>query len=98
VLSFPSFTLLLVFKLLDTGKTCEALDPPANGKVRSLLLESGDAHMNGSIVLQYGHQVDVDCDVGFQLQGASILTCLEDGRWDDAIPFCHPIGCKNPPL
>lgn len=92
------FNLLLDFKLFDIGKICEALEPPANGRVRSLLLDSGDAQWNDNILLQYGHQVEVECDVGFQLEGASILTCLEDGQWDETVPFCRPIGCKSPPL
>lgn len=79
------------------GKRCEVLEPPANGRMRSLL-ESDDAQWNNHTLLRYGHQVEVECDAGFQLNGSSILTCLEDGQWDDIVPICHPTGCKNPPL
>jgi hypothetical protein len=99
MLSSLPVILLLPFKLLKfTGKKCDILKPPANGRVRSLLLEAGDAQWNDSIVLRYGNQVEMECDVGFQLVGASILTCLENGHWDDNVPICHPKGCKNPPL
>jgi len=80
------------------GKRCEVLEPPVNGRMRSVLLDSGDSQWNSHTVLQYGHQVEVECDAGFQLDGSGILTCLEDGQWDDTVPICHPTGCKNPPL
>ncbi|XP_069692830.1 sushi, von Willebrand factor type A, EGF and pentraxin domain-containing protein 1-like isoform X3 [Periplaneta americana] len=79
------------------GKTCEALKHPEHGQVKLLLLDSGDFSWNSSIIPQYGHQVELECDVGFRLEGSNILTCLEDGQWDDDIPTCIPIGCKNPP-
>ncbi|KAJ9580613.1 hypothetical protein L9F63_024228, partial [Diploptera punctata] len=79
------------------GKICEPLKQPKNGKLRSLLLESEDAQWDSTMDLQFGHQVEVECDTGFELEGTNVLTCLEDGQWDEPISVCRPIGCVNPP-
>ena len=81
----------------NLGNICETLKPPKDGKLRLLLLETEDVMEESSMVFQFGHQVEVECDFGFELEGSNILTCLEDGQWDEPISLCHPIGCMNPP-
>ncbi|XP_051233011.1 E-selectin [Dicentrarchus labrax] len=33
------------------------------------------------------------CEAGFELHGARIIKCSEDGQWSEAIPTCKAIGC-----
>lgn len=33
--------------------------------------------------------VTFDCADGFELRGAKMLRCLDDGRWSSTTPTCH---------
>ncbi|TMS20753.1 E-selectin [Larimichthys crocea] len=38
------------------------------------------------------------CEEGFELQGAKIIQCSEDGQWSEAIPTCNVLGCPAPEI
>lgn len=62
---------------------CDSISPIPNGKV---------------IVEQFGYEsfVSFKCDSGYRLLGASIIECLEDGRWNDSVPSCFRTQCPAP--
>ncbi|TKS74536.1 P-selectin CD62 antigen-like family member P [Collichthys lucidus] len=35
------------------------------------------------------------CEEGFELQGAQIIQCSEDGQWSEAIPTCNVVQCQE---
>ena len=37
----------------------------------------------------YTAQVEIICNVGYQPDGESLLTCLEDGLWSHQKPSCQ---------
>uniref|UniRef100_A0A8C3R0R3 Sushi, von Willebrand factor type A, EGF and pentraxin domain-containing protein 1 n=1 Tax=Cyanoderma ruficeps TaxID=181631 RepID=A0A8C3R0R3_9PASS len=43
-----------------------------------------------------GSQVTFSCKEGFQLTGATKLTCMESGEWNHPIPYCEAISCGAP--
>ncbi|CAG2057226.1 unnamed protein product, partial [Timema podura] len=42
----------------------------------------------------FGTEVEVSCDVGFQLMGAKFSVCLNTGVWSSTIPLCKPVTCE----
>lgn len=44
----------------------------------------------------FGKGIEYHCDVGYVLQGASLLTCQANGNWDREAPFCEPVNCGPP--
>ncbi|XP_069487009.1 sushi, von Willebrand factor type A, EGF and pentraxin domain-containing protein 1 isoform X2 [Ambystoma mexicanum] len=46
--------------------------------------------------LYYGQTITYSCNRGFQLEGQSVLTCLETGGWDFEVPLCKAISCDAP--
>ncbi|XP_078251223.1 sushi, von Willebrand factor type A, EGF and pentraxin domain-containing protein 1 isoform X2 [Rhinoraja longicauda] len=71
------------------GKNCtdpvQCRDPgrPAHG------LAEGAEHFVGS-------QVTFSCEDGYKLNGTANVTCLEDGRWSEAVPRCQARSCGMP--
>ena len=57
---------------------CPDLSDPANGMVT----------MTGNLA---GDTATYTCDLGFQLNGASVLNCQTDGTWDNSLPTCEYI-------
>ncbi|XP_035660140.1 CUB and sushi domain-containing protein 1-like [Branchiostoma floridae] len=55
-------------------KACVTLDPPANGAVYG-------GHL-------YGDTVTFTCDVGYQMTGASTVTCQDIQTWTAGSPTC----------
>ncbi|RMB94706.1 hypothetical protein DUI87_28819 [Hirundo rustica rustica] len=43
-----------------------------------------------------GSQVTFSCKEGFQLTGATKLTCMESGEWSHPVPYCEAISCGAP--
>ncbi|XP_034243418.1 uncharacterized protein LOC117646517 isoform X1 [Thrips palmi] len=39
-----------------------------------------------------GETVTFDCDVGLEIRGVSMLRCMRNGKWSNAIPVCVPAG------
>ncbi|XP_078610838.1 P-selectin-like [Branchiostoma floridae x Branchiostoma japonicum] len=62
-----------------TPRQCPGLTAPTNGA----LSPSGSAY-------SYPTQVTVTCNSGYQLNGASSVTCQADGTWSDPVPTCTP--------
>nr|XP_028567204.1 sushi, von Willebrand factor type A, EGF and pentraxin domain-containing protein 1 [Podarcis muralis] len=46
--------------------------------------------------LHYRQTVTYSCDRGFQLEGESVLSCLETREWDAEFPSCRAINCDPP--
>eukprot|EP00058_Branchiostoma_floridae_P001043 XP_002586531.1 hypothetical protein BRAFLDRAFT_106430 [Branchiostoma floridae] len=69
----------LVQKRNMTAVQCPLLSRPINGFV------------SGSN--SYGDVVKFTCDPGFILVGASSLTCLSDGTWNEKSPTCMAVQC-----
>lgn len=66
---------------------CDKPLPPANGSL------TGDIKDNYSA----GEQVKFQCPTGFRLDGPPVLTCQDEGSWDDVVPVCQPLACTQPP-
>lgn len=47
-------------------------------------------------VFEYDKSVVYKCDVGYELHGASTLTCQEDRNWSSDPPVCEQISCPLP--
>ena len=44
----------------------------------------------------YSQSVHFTCPRGFDLTGASVLSCLYNGEWNDTTPSCIPQHCPTP--
>ncbi|KAG8455052.1 hypothetical protein GDO86_001318 [Hymenochirus boettgeri] len=44
-----------------------------------------------------GKEIMYKCNEGYKIEGASKLTCLNDGTWDVNAPLCEPVHCEPPP-
>ncbi|XP_078610837.1 sushi, von Willebrand factor type A, EGF and pentraxin domain-containing protein 1-like [Branchiostoma floridae x Branchiostoma japonicum] len=60
-----------------TPRTCPSLTAPTNGT----LSPPGPAY-------SYPSTVTITCNTGYQLNGASSLTCQADGTWSNPVPIC----------
>ncbi|XP_067409310.1 sushi, von Willebrand factor type A, EGF and pentraxin domain-containing protein 1 isoform X1 [Emydura macquarii macquarii] len=56
-------------------------------------LENGHSYGDSYSV---GGEVTFSCEEGFQLIGASRVTCLQSGRWSHLIPYCEAVSCGSP--
>ncbi|CAI9552716.1 unnamed protein product, partial [Staurois parvus] len=64
-----------------------------------IVCEKPNALDNGEVTgMEYGvgKQIHVKCNQGFDLKGAALLTCQENGTWDAQEPLCEPIDCGPP--
>ncbi|KAK3545348.1 hypothetical protein QTP70_004069 [Hemibagrus guttatus] len=46
--------------------------------------------------LLFSRSVTYTCQRGYSLKGPETLTCLENGKWDNEVPFCQQIYCLPP--
>lgn len=46
----------------------------------------------------YQSKVFYTCNKGYKLEGSSVLTCGEDGKWLETEPSCKEIECEDPGL
>ena len=72
----------------DAAPTCNPVncgdpDTPTNGT------------RNGT-VFTFNSTVFYSCDTGYNLTGATSLTCLSNGSWDESVPSCDIVNCSNP--
>ena len=44
----------------------------------------------------YSSTITYSCNVGYDLLGASSLTCLSNGSWNGSVPSCVIVSCENP--
>ncbi|XP_078662291.1 sushi, von Willebrand factor type A, EGF and pentraxin domain-containing protein 1-like [Branchiostoma floridae x Branchiostoma belcheri] len=53
------------------------------------------APVNGAMTGSHFYRDDLHftCDVGYYLEGASMITCLADGTWNDNVPVCSVVRC-----
>lgn len=47
-------------------------------------------------VYEYGSKITYKCNRGYELHGASTLTCTEDKSWSTDYPVCEQISCPLP--
>ncbi|KAG8003638.1 E-selectin [Nibea albiflora] len=64
-------------------------------------IPEGDAPLNANCSqplteLRPDSNCSFSCKEGFELQGAQIIQCSEDGEWSEAIPTCKALGCPAP--
>lgn len=45
---------------------------------------------------EYGKSITYKCNRGYELHGASVLTCTEDKSWSADYPVCEQISCSLP--
>ena len=50
---------------------------------------------NGT-VFTFNSTVLYSCDTGYNLTGATSLTCLSNGSWDEPVPSCDIVNCSDP--
>ncbi|KAG7158260.1 Sushi, von Willebrand factor type A, EGF and pentraxin domain-containing protein 1-like 3 [Homarus americanus] len=53
------------------------------------------AIIEGEVFL-YGATANYSCREGYELQGASVLTCEANGEWSSEAPTCAPVSCGSP--
>ncbi|XP_073447245.1 sushi, von Willebrand factor type A, EGF and pentraxin domain-containing protein 1 isoform X2 [Aquarana catesbeiana] len=66
---------------------------------KEIICEKPNALNDGEIAgMEYGvgKQILFKCNQGYDLKGASLLTCQENGIWDAQEPLCEPIDCGPP--
>ena len=61
---------------------CPILGNPTNGMVTLTGMSVGDT-------------ANSICNDGYELIGASVLTCQNDGTWDNTPPVCQSAGGKR---
>ncbi|XP_023234733.1 sushi, von Willebrand factor type A, EGF and pentraxin domain-containing protein 1-like [Centruroides sculpturatus] len=44
----------------------------------------------------FGHRVEYQCEIGYELIGQAIRVCLEDQHWGPEPPICRPVSCGRP--
>lgn len=54
--------------------------------------ENGSINMTG---MYYLNTATFACDDGYELVGASLITCQYGGSWSDAAPVCRYRGMLN---
>uniref|UniRef100_A0A3B4D3E6 E-selectin n=2 Tax=Pygocentrus nattereri TaxID=42514 RepID=A0A3B4D3E6_PYGNA len=72
----------------DSRPTCEpvrcpTLEDPVNGRMKC----SGGS---------FGSSCSFSCNDGFNLQGATDITCTESAEWSQEKPYCEAIRCQLP--
>ena len=46
--------------------------------------------------LPFNQTITIACGLGFEIEGASTLTCLPTGFWSHASPVCNRLRCPDP--
>lgn len=64
------------FPMPECKENCPGLTLPTNGAINSTDLRQGTT-------------VGVECDTGYVLFGASLLTCQTNATWDNPVPECR---------
>ncbi|XP_078664090.1 E-selectin-like [Branchiostoma floridae x Branchiostoma belcheri] len=72
----------------STSATCEAIECPSVSPNANCFLGSSDPQP-----WNYGDVVNFWCDSGYNLTGASSITCQVDGTWSGIPPTCTAIQC-----
>lgn len=67
--------------------TCPALPLPTNGQVNY-----------SQPALEPNTTASFSCQLGYNLDGFMVLTCQDDGQWDNPEPMCRPVLDRCPQL
>ncbi|XP_048255629.1 sushi, von Willebrand factor type A, EGF and pentraxin domain-containing protein 1-like [Haliotis rufescens] len=49
-----------------------------------------------AVAITYGSVATFQCDEGYIINGATEMTCQEDGTWSNTLPVCDPQECPPP--
>ncbi|XP_066289172.1 IgGFc-binding protein-like [Branchiostoma lanceolatum] len=71
--------------------TCEPVQcsPPTAPENGALSPEGADSY-------DYQDEVTFSCNQGYELDGASSVTCQADRQWSAPVPTCEPVQCSPP--
>ncbi|XP_066533027.1 E-selectin-like [Hoplias malabaricus] len=71
----------------DSVPTCEAVRcPTLKDAVNVKMSCNGDS---------FGSICKFSCDIGFNLQGESEITCTESAQWSQGMPYCQIVQCSE---
>ncbi|XP_066271849.1 CUB and sushi domain-containing protein 1-like [Branchiostoma lanceolatum] len=80
--------------------TCQA-DQTWNGPVPTCtpvlcqpLMDPGNGALSPAWAISYQDMVAFTCNQGYELNGASNLTCQADKTWSGPVPTCTPVLCQ----
>ncbi len=62
------------------------------------LINGSSFLFNNPVDYDYGTIVQFSCERGFELQGASVVTCSANNSWEPALPTCVPVKCPKPDI
>ncbi|XP_052768849.1 uncharacterized protein LOC128209059 isoform X2 [Mya arenaria] len=55
----------------------------------------GSSNTSGSTIFHIGDTIEFHCNVYYRLVGESVITCSENGEWNNRVPFCQAITCRS---
>ncbi|KAK9871009.1 hypothetical protein WA026_009969 [Henosepilachna vigintioctopunctata] len=84
------------------GPQCKAFKIPANGKFTVFTETPHEEYKEDITMLDVGTQIEITCKEGTNLIGESVITCQDEGVWDNDPPVCEspytttpkPIRCS----
>ncbi|XP_041863261.1 E-selectin isoform X2 [Melanotaenia boesemani] len=71
--------------------TCKAVQCSAVQDLKNGIVNCEDGT---GMKFSYGNTCSFSCEQGFELQGAHITICSEDGQWSEALPVCKAVQCS----
>lgn len=72
---------------------CVAVQCPYLQELDNGLLNCGD---DADVRFSFGNTCSFSCATGYQLVGASRVTCTSAAEWSERVPQCEAITCQNP--
>ncbi|KAK5931124.1 hypothetical protein CgunFtcFv8_027299 [Champsocephalus gunnari] len=72
---------------------CVAVQCPYLQELDNGLLNCGD---DADVRFSFGNTCSFSCAPGYQLVGASRVTCTSAAEWSERMPQCEAITCQNP--
>ena len=88
---------LIRLKLPGLEIVCKSINNFEHGKLWIISEIYNEAKLNISLI-NIGDTINFECDDGFDMDGLSLLECLEDGVLSDLPPICQPVPCSTPPM
>ena len=67
--------------------TCPIIPSPTNGQVTY-----------SQVALEPNTTASFSCQLGYNLDGFTVLTCSDDGQWDNPVPTCQAVLNRCPQL
>jgi hypothetical protein len=92
-----NFIKKITSKLSGLEIVCKSMDNFEHGKLWIISEIYNEEKLNISLI-NIGDTINFECDDGFDMDGLSLLECLEDGVLSDLPPICQPVPCSTPPM